>query len=122
MPMQYTAIFHCCKNDIFQVTKCYIVLIFAQNIDCGYTLEPTHCGGSNVYPQSMFQSKNKKTNVYLCKPTFYYVKVGCKGLFITRTGYHYEQAFSCRSSNELCHETICVHNFTHNISQFLIKS
>ena len=29
-------------------------LIFAQNIDCGYTLEPPHQGGSNEYPQSMF--------------------------------------------------------------------
>ena len=32
-PMQYTAIFHGCENDNFQVTKCYIFLIFAQNID-----------------------------------------------------------------------------------------
>ena len=32
-PMQYTAIFHGCKNDNFQVTKCYFFLIFAQNID-----------------------------------------------------------------------------------------
>ena len=38
-PMQYTAIFHGCKNDNFQVTKCYIFHICAQNIDCGYTLE-----------------------------------------------------------------------------------
>ena len=38
-----------------------IFLIFAQNIDCRYTL-----GGSNEYPQSMFWSKNKK-NVYPCK-------------------------------------------------------
>ena len=37
-----------------------IFLIFAPNIDCGYTLEPPHRGGSNVYPQSMFWSKNKK--------------------------------------------------------------
>ena len=34
-----------------------IFLIFAQNIDCGYTLER---GGSNEDPQSMFWSKNKK--------------------------------------------------------------
>ena len=31
-----------------------IFLIFAQNIDCGYMLEPPHWGGSNEYPQSMF--------------------------------------------------------------------
>ena len=39
-PMQYTAIFHGCKNVNFQMKNCDIFLIFAQNIDCGYTLEP----------------------------------------------------------------------------------
>ena len=58
-PMQYTAIFHGCKNAHFQMICFYIFLIFAQNIDCGYTLEPPHLGGSNEYPQSMFWSKNK---------------------------------------------------------------
>ena len=33
-------------------------LIFAQNIDCGYTLEPPRRGGSNEYPQSIFLSKD----------------------------------------------------------------
>ena len=28
--------------------------IFAQNIDCGHTLEPPSQGGSNEYPQYMF--------------------------------------------------------------------
>ena len=36
-------------------------------------------GGSNWYPQSMFSNKNKKNNVYPCKPKFYYIKVGFKG-------------------------------------------
>ena len=36
-------------------TGVYIIfLIFAQNIDCGYSLEPPHRGGSNEYSQSMF--------------------------------------------------------------------
>ena len=39
MPMQYTTIFHGCKNDHFQLIF-YYFHIFAQNIDCGYTLEP----------------------------------------------------------------------------------
>ena len=34
--------------------KCDIFLIFAQNIDRGYTLEPPQWGGSNEYPRSMF--------------------------------------------------------------------
>ena len=44
-------------------------------------------GGSNEYPQSMFWSKNKKKYVYPSKPHFVYIKVGCKGVFITRTCY-----------------------------------
>ena len=32
----------------------------------------------------MFWSKNKK-KVYPCKPQFYYIKVGCKEVFVTRT-------------------------------------
>ena len=59
-PMQYNAIFHGCKNVNFQMKNYNIFLKFAQNIDCGYTLEPPQRGGSNEYPQSMFWSKNKK--------------------------------------------------------------
>ena len=40
MSVQYTAIFHGCKNDKFEMKIFDIFLIFAQNIDCGYTLEP----------------------------------------------------------------------------------
>ena len=62
------------KTDIFHIS--------AQNIDCGYPLEPPRRGGSNEYPQSMFLSRNKKNNVYPCKPQFYYIKVGFKGVKI----------------------------------------
>ena len=48
------------KIDTFQRKIFDMFLIFAQNIDCGYTLEPPRRGGSNEYPQSMFWSKNKK--------------------------------------------------------------
>ena len=44
------------------------MLIIAQNIDCGNTLEQSRRGGSNEYPQSMFWSKNKK-NRY--SPTYH---------------------------------------------------
>ena len=40
MPRQYLAIFHGCKIDNFQMKNCDIFLVFAQNIDCGYSLEP----------------------------------------------------------------------------------
>ena len=61
----------------------FIFLIFAQNIDCGYTFEPPRRGGSNEYPQSMFWSKNKK-NRYT--PALY--KSGVQG------GIHYTDMFS----------------------------
>ena len=67
------------KTEKFQIKNSDIFHISAQNIDCGYSLEPPQRGGSNEYPQSMFSSKNKKNNVYPCKPQFYYTKVGFKG-------------------------------------------
>ena len=54
MPMKYTEIFKVVKNEKFQVKNFDTFLIFAQNIDCGYTLEAPPRGGSNEYPQSMF--------------------------------------------------------------------
>ena len=52
--------------------------ISAQNIDCGYLLEPPRRGGSNEYPQSIFLSRYKKINVYPSKPQFYCIKVGLR--------------------------------------------
>ena len=40
MPMQYTEIFLIVKSLKFHKILFFIFLIFAQNIDCGYTLEP----------------------------------------------------------------------------------
>ena len=65
-----------------------ILHISAQNIDYGYSLEPHRRGGSNEYLYNLFLSKNKKNNVYPCKPTFYYTKEGFKG------GQHYIGMFS----------------------------
>ena len=67
------------KNENFQIKNSDIFHISDQNIDCGNSLEPPRRGGSNKYPQSMFLSRNKKINVYPCKPQFYYIKVGFKG-------------------------------------------
>ena len=67
---------------IFQIKNSDIFYISAQNIDCVYSLEPPHWGGSNEYPQSMFLSRNKKNNVYPCKPQFYYIKVRFEGIKI----------------------------------------
>ena len=70
------------KTESFQTKKSDTFHISAQNIDCGYSLEPPRRGGSNEYPQSMFLSRNKKNIVYPCKPQFYYIKVGFKGVKI----------------------------------------
>ena len=58
------------KNENLHQKKIDIFLIFAQNIDCGYTLEPPRRGGSNEYPQSMFWSKNKKNRYTPAYPSF----------------------------------------------------
>ena len=62
------------NSDIFHIS--------AQTLDCGYSLEPPRRGGSNEYPQSMFLNRNKKNNVYPCKPQFYYIKARFKGVKI----------------------------------------
>ena len=67
--MQYTEIFGPLKIENFQRKNFDIFRIFAQNIDCGYTLKPPR-GGSNVYPQSMFWSKNKKNRYAPANPSF----------------------------------------------------
>ena len=51
----------CSKTRFFK----NIFLIFAQNIDCEYTLEAPHRGGTNECPQSMFWSKNKTIGILL---------------------------------------------------------
>ena len=61
------------KRKIFRWKILIFLHIFVQNR-----------GGSNEYPQSMFLSRNKKNNVYPCKPQFYYIKVGFKGVRIIK--------------------------------------
>ena len=70
MPMQYTVIFKVVKSENFQQKFFYIFLIFAQNIDCRYTLEPPWRGGSNEYPQFMFSIKNKENRYTPAYPSF----------------------------------------------------
>ena len=50
--------------------NCDIFHIFCSNIDRGYTLEPPRCGGSNEYPQSMFESKIEKIMYKPVNPNF----------------------------------------------------
>ena len=55
-------------------TGVYIIfLISAQNIDCGYALEPPQRGGSNEYPQSMFGVEMK--NISFLSENFQFLEV-----------------------------------------------
>ena len=58
------------KNENFQIKNSDIFLISAQNIDCGYSLEPPHRGGSNEYPQSMFWAEIRKIMFTPLNPSF----------------------------------------------------
>ena len=55
MPLQNTVNFKAVKNANFHMKNYDIFVIFAKNLDCGYTLEPPH-----LYP---------------CAPYFVYIKV-----------------------------------------------
>ena len=70
--LKHTDYFSPCKNGYFQMQKCDIFLIFAQNIDRGYSLEPPHWGGSNVYPRFMFWEKIRKYYIFSPKNYHFY--------------------------------------------------
>ena len=59
------------KSENFQIKNSDIFHISAQNIGCGYSLEPPR-----------FLRRNKKNDIYLCKPQFYCITVGFKGVKI----------------------------------------
>ena len=68
MPMQYTEIFKVVKNGNFQKKIFDIFLIFAQNIDCGYTFEPVLTSTHNL----CFGAKIRKIGIPLQNPAFLY--------------------------------------------------
>ena len=88
MPIQIFWKFHHQKLKVSDKNSDFFFHITAQNIDCGYSLELPHQyllelphrGSFNEYPQSMVLSRYKKNNVYPCKPQFYCIKVGFKGV------------------------------------------
>ena len=82
MPIQIYRKFHLQKLKKKKSDKKTLIffIFLLKNKDCRYSLEPPRRGGSNDYPQFMFLSRNKKHNVYPCKPQFYNIKVGFKGV------------------------------------------
>ena len=69
-PIQIYRKFHPQKTEIFQIKNYDIFHISAQNIDCGYSLEPPRRGGSNEYPQSMFCAEIRKKLYTPVNPSF----------------------------------------------------
>ena len=67
------------KTENFQIKNPDIFHISAQNIDCGYSLEPPRRGGSNEYPQSMFLAEIRKIMYTPVNPSFTIQKWGLRG-------------------------------------------
>ena len=68
--MQLKLEFYDYKNDKIPLKYCDIFLILAHNNDCGHTLEPPHCIGSNEYPQSIFRAKIREIMYSHVNPSF----------------------------------------------------
>ena len=82
--MHYQRIFSELKIENF-IGKIWLNLMFAQNIDCGYTLELPRPGGSNKYQRSMFWNKNKKNRGIPLQTPVFLIKAGFKGVYISPT-------------------------------------
>ena len=65
-------------------TGVYIIfLISAQNIDCGYSLEPPRRGDSNEYPQSMFWAEIWKiSEFFIWKSSFFGAEIFSRCVFV----------------------------------------
>ena len=70
------------KTESFQIKILIFFSYFCTKHSLWVPLELPQRGGSNEYPRSMFLNRNKKNNVYPCKPQFYCIKVGFKGVKI----------------------------------------
>ena len=108
-------------------TGVYIIfLISAQNIDCGYSLEPPRRGGSNEYPQSMFwaeiwkisefflsgnfQVLEVKFSIYLNRRVYVMVVCICSWHYITLNSIHdLLNPMSCHLKRIICHKGSCKH-------------
>ena len=70
MPIQIYKRFQLQKLKNFQIKPPIFFYASAQNIDCGYSLEPPRRGGSNEYQQSMLFSKIRKIMYTPVNPSF----------------------------------------------------
>ena len=80
--MQYTVIFKVVKNENFKGKTFGIFLIFAQNIDCGYTLEPPRLGEA-VLTSTHNLCFGAKTGIPLHTPVLLYKSGVLGGILYT---------------------------------------
>ena len=81
--MQYTAIFHGCKMLLFRFFFIFFLFLL-KTLIVGTRLNRLSEAVLTSTHNLCFEAKIRK-NVYPCKPQIYYIKVGCKGVFVTRT-------------------------------------
>ena len=62
------------KNENFEIKISDIFHMSSQTHRLWYSFARPCRGGLNEYQQSMFLSRNKKNDIYTCKPQFYYIR------------------------------------------------
>ena len=72
------------KNEIFQITNSDIFSYFCSKYRLSVLVRTASPRRFQHIPESMFLNRNKKNNVYPCKPQFYHIKVGLRGLKLYR--------------------------------------
>ena len=68
------------QTENFKIKKLWYFPYFCSKHRLWVLVRTASTRWSNEYPQSMLLSRNKNINVYPCKPYFYYIKVGFKGV------------------------------------------
>ena len=67
------------KNENFQIKNLISFTFHTKHRLWVLVRTASRRGGSNENPQSMILSRNKKNNLYPCKPQFYCIKGGLRG-------------------------------------------
>ena len=95
------------KTWKFSDKKILIFYVFLL-IDCGYSLEPPQ-RGVLASTHTLFLAEIKKHNVYPCKPQFYCIKSGFKGVKIIQTWFydgvpntgHHRSCYPCQEFHQV---------------------
>ena len=62
----------------------------------------------------MFLSRNKKNNVYPCKPQFYYIKVGFDGIYVIVVNHNFSMKYIIKQDKIFRHKRLSTGaNFVH---------